>query len=130
MKIEYIDNLKEFKNIEFEGFFVGWTKEIPKNFLQDILINSTYNAVAVLNKTKAIGFITANSDKVVSAYIPLIEVLPEFQKQGIGKKLMEHILKNLRDIYMIDLLCDDEIVDYYLKQGFQKSNGMFKRNYN
>ncbi|WP_338055248.1 GNAT family N-acetyltransferase [Shimazuella alba] len=34
------------------------------------------------------------SDGVLSAYIPLLGVLPAYQNQGIGKILVESLLKN------------------------------------
>ncbi|MFT4968487.1 MAG: ribosomal protein S18 acetylase RimI-like enzyme [Chitinophagales bacterium] len=42
--------------------------------------------MAIQNQ-KVIGFINAISDKTLSAYLPLIEVLPSYQKQGVGKNI-------------------------------------------
>lgn len=64
-----------------------------------------------------------------SAYIPLLEVLPEYQNQGIGKKLIQLLLEELKDIYMIDLICDEELQPYYEKVGMMKAKGMISRNY-
>ncbi|MBT2710694.1 GNAT family N-acetyltransferase [Pseudomonas sp. ISL-84] len=80
-------------------------------------------------KHKVIGFITAISDGVLSAYIPLLEVLPEYKQQGIGQKLVEYMLEELDDIYMIDIMCDPDLQPYYEKFGMVKSTGMILRNY-
>ncbi len=42
---------------------------------------------------KFVGFITAITDKILSAYIPFLEVLPEYQRQGIGKELVKRMLE-------------------------------------
>jgi len=76
------------------------------------------------------GFITAISDGVLSAYIPFLEVLPEYKNKGIGKELVNRMLKELNDIYMIDLCCDDDLIPYYDAFGMTKTNGMVLRNYN
>lgn len=69
------------------------------------------------------------SDGVLSAYIPLLEVLPEYQAQSIGKKLISKMKEELSHLYMIDLLCDEELLPYYEKQGMTKATGALIRNY-
>lgn len=76
-----------------------------------------------------VGFITAISDGVSCAYIPLLEVLPAYQGQGIGTNLMTRLLARLREHYMIDLLCDPEVQPFYAKVGMQPAVGMCVRNY-
>lgn len=76
-----------------------------------------------------VGFIQAISDGVLSAYIPLLEVLPEYQGKGIGTDLIKRMFNRLGDLYMIDLLCDNELQEFYEKQGMQKASGMVIRHY-
>jgi ribosomal protein S18 acetylase RimI-like enzyme len=78
---------------------------------------------------KAVGFITAISDGVISAYIPLLEVLPDYQGKGIGKELVSRMLASLNGFYMIDLLCDEHLQGYYAKFGMHKATGSLLRNY-
>lgn len=81
------------------------------------------------NQKKVIGFITAITDKTLAAYIPFLEVLPEFQNKGVGKELVLQMLKILKDYYMIDLLCDTKVQSFYEKLGMNKATGMMIRNY-
>ena len=76
-----------------------------------------------------IGFITAITDKTLAAYIPFLEVLPDYQKKGIGKELIVQILEILKDYYMVDLLCDPELQSFYENLGMRKATGMMCRNY-
>jgi hypothetical protein len=39
------------------------------------------------------------------------------------------LLKELNHLYMIDLLCDEDLQKYYSKLGMQKAQGMMVRNY-
>lgn len=113
------------------GFFVGWPNP-PAPEMHYKLLKNSYKVVLVIdqNTNQGIGFINAVSDGVLSAYIPLLEVLPEYQNQGIGKKLILLLLEELKDIYMIDLICDEELQPYYEKVGMIKAKGMISRNYN
>jgi predicted N-acetyltransferase YhbS len=76
-----------------------------------------------------VGFITAITDGVLAAYIPLLEVLPEYQGRGIGKTLVRMLLKRLDGIYMIDLLCNPDLQPFYSEFGMRAMSGMAVRNY-
>ena len=105
------------------------THPTPEKLLE-ILKNSEHKVIAIDEEKKTvIGFINAISDKVLSAFIPLLEVLPEYQHQGIGSELVKRMFDKLKDYYMIDLVCDDEMVKFYSKFGMEKHTSMIKRNY-
>jgi GNAT superfamily N-acetyltransferase len=55
----------------------------------------------------------------MSAFIPLLEVLPEYQHQGVGTELVRRLLGQLDDLYMIDLCCDADLEPFYTALGFQ-----------
>ncbi len=126
--IHYQTNLEHVSAENLEGFFIGWLNPpIPAKHLE-ILRGSSHVCLA-LEDEKVVGFITAISDGVLSAYIPLLEVLPEFQGQGIGHELVQQMLKVLSKLYMIDLLCDENLQSFYAKCGMLESQGMLIRNY-
>ena len=62
-------------------------------------------------------------------YIPHLEVRPDWQQQGIGQELLRRMLAKLRNIYMIDLVCDPALIPYYERFGFRPYNAMIVRNY-
>ncbi|GIN40543.1 MULTISPECIES: GNAT family N-acetyltransferase [Heyndrickxia] len=126
----YKNSLEEVSSDMLNGFFVDWLNPPNQQTHLKLLKNSSKVVIAIDDKSnQVVGFITAISDGVLTAYIPLLEVLPEYKNKGIGKELVKRILKELDDIYMVDLCCDDDLVPYYEKFGMRKSNGMIVRNY-
>ena len=75
------------------------------------------------------GFVTAISDGVLSAYMPLLEVLPDYQGRGIGRELVERMLTLLSGHYMIDLVCDKDMQSFYARFGMKPFIAMAIRNY-
>ncbi|MEK4427375.1 GNAT family N-acetyltransferase [Solibacillus sp. FSL K6-1523] len=126
----YKNNVDDISPTMLNGFFVDWPNPpIPQTHLK-LLKNSSKVVIAFDENTdEVVGFITAISDSVLSAYIPFLEVLPEHKNKGIGKELVKRMLQQLDDIYMIDLCCDDDLISYYKNFGMIKSNGMLVRNY-
>jgi ribosomal protein S18 acetylase RimI-like enzyme len=126
--IEYKKSTEGLAENNLKGFFVGWPNPPDeKTFLE--LLHKSYRVILAINEGEVIGFITAISDGVLSAYIPFLEVLPEYQAQGIGKELVTQMKKELSHLYMIDLLCDVELIPYYEKQGMSAATGALIRNY-
>ena len=92
---------------------------------------SAYVILAVDTKNdKVVGFINAISDFTLAAYIPLLEVLPEYHKRGIGKELVRRMLKKLDKYYMVDLVCDNDLKPFYAQFNMKPAVGMIIRNYN
>lgn len=128
--IEYLTNLDGIDPSQFNGFFVGWVRPltIDQHFI--ILKNSDFLVLAYdKEKTKVVGFINAISDGIHFAFIPMLEVLPEYQHNGIGIELVRIMLELLKNFTCIDLTCDIEMQGFYEKFGMFKSNGMIMRKY-
>ena len=115
---------------QLEGFFVGWRSPLTEEQHYYILRNSNYIVLAYdTEKSRVVGFINALSDKINFAFIPMLEVLPEYQMLGIGTNLMKKMLELLGDITCIDLTCDIEMQGFYERFDMLRSNGMVIRKY-
>ena len=128
--IEYVDNVDGIGPEILTGFFEGWKKPHTPETHLDILKRSADVVLAVDTDAKrVVGFVTALSDGIQSAFIPLLEVLPAYRNKGIGTALMRKMLDKLSGIGCIDLTCDPELQPFYARFGMLRSSGMIIRNY-
>lgn len=126
--MHYIYSLEELSPSQLEGFCVGWSQPLSGQRLLDVLRGS-YRVVLAVEDDQVVGFINAISDGVLSAYLPLLEVRPEFQGRGIGTELARRMLDELQELYMVDLCCDESVVPFYERLGLVRVHGMVRRNF-
>ena len=126
--IRYTEDLDELSPGRLSGFFDGWwTVPSPEAHLR-ILRGAEVAVVAIDGASdRVVGFVTAIGDGVISAHVPLLEVLPAYRGQGIGTELMRRVLERLRGRYMIDLACDEELVPFYERLGMTQGRAMMLR---
>jgi ribosomal protein S18 acetylase RimI-like enzyme len=130
MPILYRSSLSGLSPRNLQGFFVGWKRRPSPRTLLRLLHHSNEIIVAYDSAADRVaGFVTAITDHVLSAYIPLLEVLPKYRKQGIGRELVRRMLRKLEPYYMVDVVCDESVVQFYKKFRLTKSTAMIKRNY-
>ena len=99
----------------------GWNIEyrLNKEELFSSIIKS-YFSVSAYESGRLIGFGRVISDGILHAMIYEMIVYPEYQKQGIGSKILNMLLKkcldsNIRDI---QLFCAKGKLKFYEKHGF------------
>ena len=127
--ITYQTEVGDVRPEALQGFFVAWPATPSPERQLALLNGSDYVVLARDTETKrVVGFVTAVGDGVLSAYIPLLEVLPEYQQRGIGSELVRRMLELLEDVYMVDLCCDEELVSFYQRFGMGRWVGMGLRN--
>jgi ribosomal protein S18 acetylase RimI-like enzyme len=128
--ISYSTSIERLSPDLLTGFFVGWPNPpSPETHLR-LLEAASHRVLATDDESgQVIGFITAIADGILSAYIPLLEVLPTYQGQGIGQELVRRMLTELQGLYMVDLLCDAELQTFYARLGMRPASGMFLRNF-
>lgn len=128
--IRYTDTIEGITVDMLEGFFEGWPNPpTPETHLR--LLEQSDEVILAVDGTsgEVVGFITAISDGVLAAYIPLLEVRPAYRGQGIGTALVRRMLDRLDDLYMVDLLCDPALQPFYAALGMRPATGMMVRNY-
>lgn len=101
---------------------VGWVRRPLKKV--KIAIENSFLTVSLSyqdNKQKRlIAFARATSDNTFNATIWDVVVHPEFQRQGLGKILINEVIRQLRcsDINTITLFADPQVLNFYTNLGF------------
>lgn len=80
----------------------------------------------VFDEEKLVGTARAISDLEYHAGIYDVAVLPEYQGQGLGRQMMEHLLARL-NVWRVILVCDPEVEGFYKKLGFEKMGGVMAK---
>lgn len=130
MGIRYTDSAEGIAPENIKGFFHGWPKHpTPDKHLQLLQQSGEVMLAVDEDSGNVVGFVTAVTDGVLAAYIPLLEVLPSYRRRGIAKELVKRMLERLDDYYMIDLFCDLELQLFYTAMGMGPGTGMTIRNF-
>ena len=72
------------------------------------------------------GIIRAVGDGQTIVFVQDIIVLPEYQRKGIGTKLLKAVMEKYKDVYQMELLTDytDKTKAFYRSVGFTASDDM------
>jgi ribosomal protein S18 acetylase RimI-like enzyme len=128
--ITYAHSLEGITPEQLGGFFEGWPNPPSRETFLRLLRNSDEVILALDESSEqVVGFVTAITDHVLSAYIPFVEVIGTYRGQGIGKHLVAQMLERLANLYMIDLLCDEALQGFYERLGMQRAQGMMIRHH-
>lgn len=113
------------------GFFEGWPHP-PTPALHLAHLRGAEVAIVAVDDavpgSPVVGFVTAIGDGVLTAFIPMLEVLPAYRGRGIGSELVRRVLARLGDRYSIDLVCDPDLVPFYERLGGLAWTAMMWRN--
>ena len=123
--IEYTTSLEGVAAEHLAGFFESWPKPpSPERHLE--ILRGSYRVVLAREqgRPRIVGFATAISDGVLTAFVPLLEVLPPHRGHGIGTALVRRLFAELEPFYAVDLMCDPELQPFYERLGMQRSTGM------
>jgi ribosomal protein S18 acetylase RimI-like enzyme len=113
--IRYTEDPAEVDESMLDGFFVGWPRR-PSKAQHLAVLRGSFRVVIAIDESRVAGFVNMISDGVLTAFIPWLEVLPQYQRQGIGTELMRRVL-DCEQMYSIDLVCDEPLLPYYARLG-------------
>jgi ribosomal protein S18 acetylase RimI-like enzyme len=112
---------------------VGWSrrplKKVRKALQNSFMVVSMWELRGPTQRL--IGFSRATSDHAFNATIWDVVVHPDYQGKGLGKVMMEYLIKKIRaeDISNITLFADAHVVGFYNGMGFVEDpegiKGMF-----
>jgi ribosomal protein S18 acetylase RimI-like enzyme len=110
------------------GFFEGWPNPPkPETHLRLLACSDELVQAWDNEADRVVGYSTAITDGVLSAYIPLLEVLTNYRGRGIGSELLRRMLAKLEPYYMVDLVCDPRMAAFYERYGMTRATAMVFR---
>lgn len=72
-----------------------------------------------------VGFARAITDDLYRAFIEDVVVDEALRGQGIGRGLMEHLLRRLEHVEEVILSCEDHLLPFYRQFGFRHVTHQF-----
>lgn len=87
--------------------------------LHEKAFRNSYVTVFVYHENQMIGFGRAISDDAYQAAIYDLVVTPDYQKKGLGKTILKHILTRLPDCNIL-LYASPGKEEFYIKHDFRK----------
>ena len=123
IEIKFVNNWSEDEIVELYKAG-GWWKEPYESSGVGQLIKGSYAFAVVVDKKtgKTIGMGRIISDGVSDAYIQDLVILPKYRDQGIGKQLVQFLLKRCKDdgIFWIGLIAEPDQDGFYSTIGFKQ----------
>ena len=101
---------------------VGWSnytnhpRQLEQAFHQSLFVIVAYD------EDKLVGLIRVVGDGLTIVFIQDLLVYPHYQRQGIGRCLLEQTLKRFKDVYQIQLATElsDKNLAFYRELGFRR----------
>jgi ribosomal protein S18 acetylase RimI-like enzyme len=97
-----------------------WSSAEKPDLLIKALKNS-HSLIIAYCEDKLVGLGNAISDGFIVVYYPHLLIHPDFQRQGIGKMIMDIFQKKYENFHQQVLTADGNAVDFYKKCGFEKA---------
>ena len=101
---------------------VGWSnytnrpQQLEQAFHQSLFVMAAYD------EDKLVGLIRVVGDGLTIVFIQDLLVYPQYQRQGIGRGLLQQMLERFKDVYQIQLATEqsDKNLTFYQELGFRR----------
>ena len=84
-------------------------------------LRNSHSLVTARIDNKLVGLANAISDGYLVVYYSHMLVNPDFQGQGIGRKIMIELQSKYRDFHQQMLTADGKAIDFYKSVGFERA---------
>lgn len=99
---------------------VGWTNYTDRPTMLQKALEHSLLVLAAFDGDRLVGLLRAVGDGYSIVFIQDILILPTYQRQGIGRTLLEQAIANFPEIYQLHLLTDntEKTRSFYEAHGF------------
>lgn len=100
---------------------VEWSNYTEQAGMLEQALKNSLQVIAAFDEEKLVGLIRAVGDGYSIVFVQDILVLPDYQRMGIGRQLMERLLAIYPNIYQLHLLTgkEDKTKAFYESLGFR-----------
>ena len=86
---------------------VGWTNYTDKPEMLKKAYENSLLTLGAFDGDKLVGVIRAVGDGFSVVFVQDILVFPEYQRKGIGTKLLREVMERFSDVYQLELMTDN-----------------------
>ena len=84
--------------------------------------NNSPTVISAWEGERLIGLVQGIDDGELTAYIHYLLVNPEYQKEGVGERLIHYVKEKYRDYLYLIVICEHkDTIPFYEKQGLMVS---------
>ncbi|MBF0819364.1 GNAT family N-acetyltransferase [Streptococcus acidominimus] len=100
---------------------VEWSNYTEQAGMLEQALKNSLQVIAAFDEEKLVGLIRAVGDGYSIVFVQDILVLPDYQRMGIGRQLMERLLAIYPNIYQLHLLTgkEEKTKAFYESLGFR-----------
>lgn len=122
----------KYNELTADDFLYLWNSvwdEAPTYEQVDLAMKNTLFRVSIYDKDKLIAMARMIGDKGMEYYIKDVVVIPEYQSKGVGRILINELLKYVNDNgvkgtdIFVELCAMPEVAKFYEKCGFDSNEG-------
>ncbi len=121
-----IREYKKFRLDEIVNLYrrVGWTNYLERAHILEQAYAGSLCVLGAFESDQLVGIIRAVGDGQTIVFVQDIIVLPEYQRKGIGTKLLKTLMEKYHDVYQMELLTDntEKTKAFYRSVGFTASD--------
>lgn len=101
---------------------VGWSNYTNAPEMLSQAFHHSLKVLAAFDQEDLVGIIRVVGDGYSIVFVQDLLVKPAYQRQGIGRALLDHILAEYVEVYQLHLLTDDteKTLSFYRALGFEK----------
>ncbi len=100
---------------------VGWESgKYPEKL--SLAMKSYKSVFTAWDGDKLIGLASVMDDSVLTAYVHYLLVDPDYQKHGIGRRLMEMVKQRYSGFMKICLIAESDVIKFYETCGFKSAS--------
>lgn len=98
----------------------GWSSAREPELLRKALL-AAHSLITAWDGSRLVGLGNAISDGHLVVYYPHLLVLPDYQRRGIGARLMQMLMRGYGGFHQQMLVADGRAIKFYRKCGFERA---------